>query len=778
MRWFWQRRKRKPEAQPQSPQTPATVANAVTLTATASPSVQRAESTSGRLGQPREITSELLLLARDYLHATGGRVRVEDEDVLSATLPDGSLVRYTTTLAKARADESMTLLVEGSEALATMLDDIASRSRITALRLAPAADPVALALQACAVPQPHCGRCLDVARSPIDGRITLCETCPLRENRLVLRWRTPGSLTARVERQEPSVAIELAYLMVARDHQGRRDEWIRHAGDTVSGRTVSILSESTLASATPDELPADYAQLLAAARAGAERALDKPLAATGLFLRQRSLYEYQSRLDDVATTFDRLQRESPEAARAAKSGRKRELAALAEVYAVDIEAQLESACFITSPVATVAIRPRKGRGDMLLRVDLGRQQVIPPDCAQCGASIQAGYVCEAGHVVCAACAAACARCRAWSCATCGEAPSTDVCNHCGQPKQPAGMTPQAEVASSGSLTVAHLEALPPDMWLSAVEWLLASQKISVESRRLAGELAIWQGQTAAGKALVTALRPQAPRALGEFDVRQSASHLAQGQSATQRILLTSAPATPEARKTAQQLGVELLDRSALENLLVQLASAYDAERERQHDETQERADGATIARQAMLDAVDAIERSLTPLRRTRRTGASATTSAGSRALSNARNALERATLAWETLLADWTSAFGERADRAGRLAIHGESDRFSEMADRAAHLQAALLDAVALLTKAPARGESGYTAWRQAILDECAARCEAWRWRIRSYDPAAWNDFTRAWDAKAATKAAEATTAAGHATARADKAQAQALRAG
>lgn len=778
MRWFWQRRKRKPEAQPQTPQTPATVANPATLTAPASSSVQRAASTSGRLGQPREITSDLLLLARDYLHATGGRVRVEDEDVLSATLPDGSLVRYTTTLAKARADESMTLLVEGSEALATMLDDIASRSRITALRLTPAADPVALALEACAAPHAKCGRCLNVANSPINGRMALCETCPLRENRLVLRWRTPGPLVARVERQEPSVAIELAYLMVARDHQGRRDEWIRHAHEIVSGRAVSILPESTVASAMPDELPADYAQLLAAARAEAERALDKPLTATGLFLRQRSLHEYRTRLEEVATTFDRLQRESPDAARAAKSGRKRELAALADVYAVDIDAQLESACFITSPVAIVALRPRKGRGELMLRVDLGRQQVMPPDCARCGASLQAGYVCEAGHVVCAACASACGRCGAWSCATCGEAPSAEVCSHCGQRKQLPGAIPQEVVTSGESLTVAHLDALPPNMWLSAVEWLLASQKISVESRRLAGELAIWQGQTAAGKALVATLRPQATWALDEFDVRQSASHLASGQSAARRILLTTAPATPDAHRAAQQLGAELLDRSALESLLDQLASAYEREHAQQLDETQARANGATSAQQALLATVDALERSLAPLRRTRRTGASATTSAGGRSLANARNALERATLAWETLLADWTGAFSERADRAGRLAFLVESDRFGEMADRATHLQTALLDAVALLAEAPARGDSGYTAWRQAILDECAARCEAWRWRIRSYDPAAWGDFTRAWDAKAATKAAEAATAAGHATARADKAQAQALRAG
>ena len=245
------------------------------------------------------------------------------------------------------------------------------------------------------------------------------------------------------------------------------------------------------------------------------------------------------------------------------------------------------------------------------------------------------------------------------------------------------------------------------------------------------------------------------------------------------MLLTTAPATAETRQVAQQLGINTIDRPVLDSLLADLALAYTRERARQHDETQARADAAATVRQAMLDAIDAVEHALTPLRRTRRKGAVSSGGAtADRALANARNTVERAALAWETLLADWTGSFGEHADRAGHLVILAESVRFTEMAERAAHLQAALVDAVALLAAAPAHGESGYIAWRQSILDECDARWEAWRWRIRSYDPFAWSDFTRAWNTKAATKAAEATTASRHATARADKAQAQALRAG
>ena len=781
MRWFWQRRKRQATVQSPAP-TAQPVTQAIRATASTASSVQRAASSSGRLGQPRELTGAVLLLARDYLHAIGGRVRVEDDDVLSATLPDGSLVRYTITQAKARADESMTLLVEGSQALAAMLDDIAARSRMTALRLTPAADPVELALAFCRTPASKCGRCLDASNGLHDEHLALCEICPLRENRLALSWRAGGPLSARVERREDASSVELAYLMVARDRQGRHDEWLRSGFDMVTGQSVAALSDFAVASAVADDLPATCTQQLVAVRTATERALGDCLTATGLFLRQRSLDEYQTRLEEVATTFDRLQREAPENARAVKTGRKRELTALADVYGVDIEAQLESACFITSPHAIVALRPRKARGDLLLRVDLGRGLVMSPKCVLCDVVVQAGHVCEAGHVVCASCAAACSQCGAWSCETCGEAPSASVCAHCGHMRQPVSISSPAETTetlSAGTLTVAHLDALPAETWLAASEWLLARLRITVESRRGVGDMTLWQGTSATGATLVATLRLPGRRVLDEIAVRQVAAHLAPEQPAVTRMLLTTAPATGRARQAAQHLGIEVMDRAALEALLSEIVSAHVREREHQLSETQARADAASAARQAMLDAMDAVDHALAPLRRTRRANTAALAGvAASRTLANARNVLERAALAWETLLAEWTGAFGERADRQGRLAIQAVSDRFSEMPERAAHLQAALLDAITLLAESPARGEPGYVAWRQAILDECAARFEAWRWRIRSYDPAAWSEFTRAWNAKAAAKAAEAITAAGHATARADKAQAQALRAG
>ena len=736
MRWFWQRRRQRPTtAAAQSP-TPPHVE-----------SVQRASTTSGRLGQPRQLTGDLLMLARDYLQSVGGRVRVEDEDVLSATLPDGGLVRYTTALAKARADESITLLVEGSEALARMLDDIATRSRLTALRLASVADPVAHAVE---------------------------------QGQLMLNWRMSGPLSARVVREEEQMTVELAYLVVARDRQGRQDVWMRQAVDTTSGQSVPVLSDTALASAQPDSVPTDYEPYLAQARGCAERILGESLAATGVFLRQRSLDEYRRRLEEVVTTFDRLQRESPETSRAAKIGRKREISALSEIYAVDVEAQLESACFITSGIAHVALRPVKGHAELLVHVDSGRQRVILPDCCVCGMSMQTGYACDAGHVVCAQCAMACGHCGAWRCGACGE-PEQVSCAKCGL-KVERSTVPQEQtmaLAIDDALTVRHLELLPPEIWLTAMEWLLTRQGITVESRRRVGALAIWHGESTTGKVLAAAVRPKA-QVLDEAALRQAAAHLAPEQRSLRRMVLSTDPITHGAIQAAEQLDVQVVDRPALESLLASLVSAHDRERARQLDDMEACADTASATRQAMLDVVDAVDHGLAALRRTRRTSSRAAVAgtAASRALAQARAAIERASLAWETLLSDWMESFGERAARNGNLVMRRDANNFAQMGERAAHLRSAMLDALALLAATAAHGEAGYMTWRQAVVEECFARCEAWRWRIRTFDPTAWNDFDRAWNARAAAKAAEAATAAGHATARADKAQAQALRAG
>ena len=150
IRWPWQRRKSQQTA-PQPSHTEASGDGASVATATAT----RSGALSGRLSQitlNREPHDELLRFARDTLNAQGARVRIEDDDLVVATLPDGTAVRYTTTLARARAEEETILLADGSAALTALFDQTAQHARLLALELAEAGDPVALALANVAQP--------------------------------------------------------------------------------------------------------------------------------------------------------------------------------------------------------------------------------------------------------------------------------------------------------------------------------------------------------------------------------------------------------------------------------------------------------------------------------------------------------------------------------------------------------------------------------------------------------------------------------------------------
>ncbi|MGH2502982.1 MAG: hypothetical protein ACRDID_10740, partial [Ktedonobacterales bacterium] len=97
MKWFWQRRKKPPEA-------------------SAAPIADRAPDHVTRVTAPRagvrstpqagaEPRDALLAFARDLLNAQGARVRIEEDDLVVASLASGAIARYTTTIARARAEE-------------------------------------------------------------------------------------------------------------------------------------------------------------------------------------------------------------------------------------------------------------------------------------------------------------------------------------------------------------------------------------------------------------------------------------------------------------------------------------------------------------------------------------------------------------------------------------------------------------------------------------------------------------------------------------------------
>ncbi len=475
MRWLWPWRKSDERANGKKGKRDANSrdmrqANAATLAPAPAPTlvVERGVG-SGRLGVTTGPTYEprdaLLRFARDFLRAQGALVRMEDDDLVTATLADGAQARYTTTLARARADAATTLLVEGSAALATLYDEAADRARIIALRLTENVEPLALVTDLIAGagpaaltqeqrrPAPEwgkgelCGRCVGMGGEGWARGAPTCATCPLRDGRLALRWATKPTAT-RVARRFEATGVELTYRIGGRDRRGRRDEWLRLTIDTSAegkgavaqaptppsvtnahptipplvgeGQGRGPLTPEQIALATAIALPSDPPAAIHAASQQAQRRLTPALEAASAFLRQSAADEYQRRVADLTVHYERMRRETPDQTDALASAQARELASLAEVYAVEVEANLENVAFVTTPCAEIAF-DLPGGAAFTLTADLGRGTFAPPVCSVCGVASASGYVCQHGVFACAGCGSACGHCGAVVCAHSGEA---------------------------------------------------------------------------------------------------------------------------------------------------------------------------------------------------------------------------------------------------------------------------------------------------------------------------------------------------------------------
>ncbi|HEX6123291.1 MAG TPA: hypothetical protein VFY89_09020, partial [Ktedonobacterales bacterium] len=552
MRWFWSRRKGG-KAQISTPAPAAEPAGVGGVRG-------RRTGTLMAGGEPKDA---LLRYARDYLLACGARVRMEGEDLLSATLPDGFSVRYTTSLARARAEGETRYLAEGSAALAEMLERSAAEARLTALRLAPVGEAVALALAASAEPAAGCGRCLAADVADADGKdgkagprgVPACAECPLREGRLLFAGLV-GKRRPEVVREWEAQGAELTYLLAGRNRQGRQDEWVRVAVLDEMGRACAPLAAELLAQAETAPLAATAVVLASATRA-AEITLTPAIEAAARYLRLRTEEDYHRRIEEALATSRRLRGEEPDRAREIEAALDRELAALAEVFAVEVEARLESVCLITSPVTEVRIRGAK-RGELTLLVDRGRGTVLPPLCGGCGQPCSVGSVCGAGHVRCVACERICLACGARTCPECAEGQIT-ACASCGaalrdEPaaasrsgragatRVPSGAERDSRPArrpratdDDAALTIAHLEAMTPAIWRACAAWLLERAGYPLDESEERGELLVWRGRREDGAVLAAALRPRVGWPLEAEQVRRVAA-LAAGMAPRQMVL--------------------------------------------------------------------------------------------------------------------------------------------------------------------------------------------------------------------------------------------------
>lgn len=695
----------------------------------------RSARATARASQPEQA---VLAFVRGYLAASGARLRVDGDDTLSATLPNGTTARYTT--APARADAQTHLLAPGDPELARMLDDARQHARMTWLRLPRVSDPLQLARDVVAPPDRDCGRCARNESAPQEDPdrdqpgIALCANCPLREGKIVLP--VGGKMrAATVTREWEALGVELTYRLSARDRGGRTVEWLRLAHDAASGHRIEPLSleqiERAQLRARPDEAEIASIAAMAALRQPFD-AVQPALYAAGIFLRQRSADGHRARLADVRATHERLLREQPAAARQIAAELERELAALAEVHAVEVGATLEAICLVTTPTAEVRVRLSDG-AELPLTLDLGRGRAVSSSGAD-------------GTV--------------------------------------AGTATRAVDA----LTVAQLEALTPMLWRECSRWLLerAGYAVEPEGDGRAGEkghmsgvgdVVLWRGRSGEREVVALGLRLPRGRLIGPAEVQRTAD-LAARQPGVQPVLISPSPASTEGRQAAAEQGVELWDREKLSTRLARIAGEHRTEEARAVRDAKERAAAAVKTRSALLDA---LHHASAPLARDAPgVGAGAPVVVGHGALSaavaeltSAGQAAEQALLAWETLVADWLAAFAERQNRAGALEITADVPQLRALRERGVHLGKAMRQICERLSRTPAAGEMGYGEWRDAVIEAYRARLAAYRAQVESIDPEHWEDADRARSVVAQARADQASRAGKAAAARAAKSHAQ-----
>lgn len=325
-----------------------------------------------------------------------------------------------------------------------------------------------------------------------------------------------------------------------------------------------------------------------------------------------------------------------------------------------------------------------------------------------------------------------------------------------------------------TLTVESLDALTADAWADFARWLLEQEGMRVEPRPFSRRdgLVAWRAEQGERQLVACSWRMESGWPLLEDDLRHMAA-LASAEPGTRLVIVTMAEATVGARLAARSIGVvRFIDRPALAEMLAGLATAYQREVERSQDEAKTRARAASAARKKLLSALTSLDEAAHAEPITQKLAGRAAVRKAAAQVAQSHRLAAQALMAWETLLAEWAAAFGERPARDGSLTLAAEASAYEDMAERADHLKKPLLDALRALAKTPGDGDLGYAAWRLATGEELAARCSALRWRAQLVDPARWQDYASAVSDQALQEATRTENAATHAAARASRARA------
>lgn len=324
MRWTLFRRKPK---QATAPTASAGVADLV---------VERTATVTGPIASGPLLAGAALRFAREYLLATGAKVRVQSPEHLTGITPGGEQTHYTSSVARAKGDTELELLAPGAPALARMIAEVDARAAVISLRLPEA----------------------------FDARDTL------RRLAHTLSAPVPPVDRCVIEPAADALAIELTYELRTRWRGGGSHEWITICLDTETIGHEPVLPLELMSKATVAPLPPDATQHYERIAAAGDDAIAPALTAIGRWLRLRSESDFTEKYEELRLTTQRLIGESSDDRAAYQEAFEREAERLRDVFEIAVEATLSRVCFIASPIRLV--RDSASGGATVFRVDLGR----------------------------------------------------------------------------------------------------------------------------------------------------------------------------------------------------------------------------------------------------------------------------------------------------------------------------------------------------------------------------------------------------------------------
>jgi hypothetical protein len=573
-----------------------------------------------------------------------------------------------------------------------------------------------------------------------------------------------------VSRSWEQASVEVEYRIAGRDHLGRIADTVRIVADSARGAEFPALpaldptqaGDATSAPFTPadrDMLKTAVGHMDARLRPGLEDA--------ARFLRLRSEAEYRRRIETASAIAERARRERPEDGQQIEQALKREIAALATVFAVEVECRVTAAWVIHSPMAEVMYH-LPGGAAVQVTLDRGRAAAESLTCAACQRATRNAAICANAHVLCPSCRDLSAE----ACALCVGAPLLGAATNAGhgRARRVAGSN------STGELNLEELARLSPALWRACVGWYLEQEGYALHAVVSDAPDASWRGADGESQSIfIRALGGDPSAPISEREVAETARR-AREQGLERALLLASGLPTRTARALAASNRVSVIAGEELRAQLVALAESADRQEQTAQAVMKTRARAATSAHTAMQKSLASAIQGLGKTSARPRVVGSATLAKARDQLRTARISADQAILAWETLLADWLAAFGTAPAHGGSLPFLADASEFASLRERAAHLGTALASVLREMATTPPDGEMGYDAWRAAVIEETRLRCAALEARLQIVEPAQWASFDAARDPAYEIAAEEAERAARHASARADKAQSQVVR--